>query len=137
MGSTSLLEKKLGYFGYGGQGKQVRDVLHINDLSMLVDFQIHNIDKVNGRIMNVGGGEKISASLKELTTICQIVTGNKIEIEEVKENRQADIRVYITDNSLVSSATGWQPQSSVEELVRDVYKWIRENEKTLKPIFET
>jgi CDP-paratose 2-epimerase len=127
-------KKKLGYFGYGGKGKQVRDILHIDDFCRLIDFQLHNMDALNGRLFNVGGGREISVSLKELTAICQRVTGNTVEIEEISEDRQADIRIYITDNSLLHATTGWRPVVSVEQIVLDIYHWIIENEAALKPI---
>ncbi len=127
-------KKNLSYIGYGGTGKQVRDVLHVDDLFRLVDYQIHNIDKVNGEIYNVGGGNEISVSLQELTRLCEKVSGNKISIQEVSENRQADIRIYITDNQKVTSATGWKPEISVEKIVGDIYTWIKDNEKQLSDI---
>ena len=126
--------KELGYFGYGGKGKQVRDLLHVSDLFALIDFQMHHMDSLNGRLFNVGGGEKVSVSLKELTAICQKVTGNKVKIDPVQEDRQADIRIYISDNSSVHAATGWNPVVSVEEIVSDIYHWIKDNESALKPI---
>ena len=125
---------ELGYFGFGGKGKQVRDILHIDDLGELIDFQLHNMDKLNGQLFNVGGGRQTSVSLKELTAICQKITGNKVEIAEIKEDRQADIRIYISDNSLVNSVTGWQPTTSVEKIVTDIYHWIKDNEALLKPV---
>lgn len=127
--------KDLSYIGYGGKGKQVRDVLHIDDLFRLIDYQIHNIDKVNGQVYNVGGGREISVSLRELTTICERVTGNKINIQEVPENRQADIRIYISDNSRVTADTGWKPGITVEAIVEDIYSWLREYKEILAPIF--
>ena len=127
-------KKDLSYYGFGGKGKQVRDVLHVNDLCELIDFQLHNMDTLNGRLFNVGGGEKISVSLKELTAICQKVTGNKVNIASVDEDRPADIRMYITDNSNVITATGWQPTTEIEAIVLDIYHWIRDNENLLKPI---
>jgi CDP-paratose 2-epimerase len=127
-------KKELSYFGYGGKGKQVRDILHVDDLFRLLDDQLHHMEKVNGQLFNVGGGREISLSLKELTDLCQKITGNKIRISEVPEGRQADIRVYITDNSRVHAQTGWRPLKSVEEIISDVYHWIRENERVLKPI---
>ncbi len=126
--------KELSYFGYGGKGKQVRDILHVDDLFKLIDFQIHNMEKINGQVFNVGGGPEISVSLKELTAVCQKVTGNEVEIREVTEERQADIRIYITDNTLVKAATGWHPVTGVEDIVRDVYDWIRDNDQLLRPI---
>jgi CDP-paratose 2-epimerase len=127
-------KKELAYFGYGGKGKQVRDVLHIGDLCRLIDHQMHHMDEMNGRLFNVGGGTEISVSLKELTAICQEVTGNSVPVKEVTEDRQADIRIYITDNSAVTAATGWNPELRVREIVTDIYNWIKHNETLLKPI---
>ena len=127
-------KKRLGYIGYGGKGKQVRDILHIDDLFRLVDYQLHNMEQLNGQTMNVGGGRENSLSLQELTELCRRVTGNTIEIDEVKDNRQADIRIYITDNSKVTQLTGWEPQISCEEIIRQIHVWIRDNDKTLYPI---
>jgi len=125
---------KLGYFGYGGEGKQVRDILHISDLFDLIDYQVNNIEKVNGQTYNVGGGRDISLSLRELTALCEDVTGNKIPIEKVTKNRQADIRIYITDNSKVTNATGWKPKIQPESIIKEIYNWISENEGQLKYI---
>jgi CDP-paratose 2-epimerase len=127
-------KKPLNYIGYGGKGKQVRDILHVDDLFELVDYQIHNIDKVNNRILNVGGGLSNSLSLQELTALCRKITGNAIEIAEIKENRQADIRIYVTDNSIVSGLTGWKPRITSEEMISQIFLWIRENERILHPI---
>ena len=127
-------KKGLTYNGYGGEGKQVRDVLHIDDLFHLLDMQIHAIDHYNGQVFNVGGGTDVSLSLKELTAICEEVTGNTIKIEQVKENRQADIRIYITDHSKISAMSGWQPKIAREKIVADVFYWLKENEASLKNI---
>jgi len=127
-------KQPLGYFGFGGTGKQVRDILHVDDLFELVKYQLENLDQVNGKTLNVGGGRDISVSLQELTAICQRVTGNTVPISSQVENRQADIQLYLTDNSRVSELTGWQPQRSAEQIVTDVYHWLRENEAQLKPI---
>lgn len=127
-------KKELAYFGYGGKGKQVRDILHIDDLCRLIDYQLHHPEEMNGRLFNAGGGPETSVSLRELTEICQRVTGNTVPIKEVAEDRAADIRLYITDNSAITAATGWRPSIPVENIVRDIYHWIKENENLLKPI---
>ncbi|MBP6386523.1 MAG: NAD-dependent epimerase/dehydratase family protein [Pseudarcicella sp.] len=124
-------KQPLSYIGYGGTGKQTRDMLHINDLFRLIDIQIHNIDSVNGEILNAGGGVEASASLQELTAICQEVTGNTIAISQVAENRAADIRLYITDNTKITKLTGWKPVLGMKEIVQDIYHWIKENEEQL------
>lgn len=124
----------LGYFGFGGTGKQVRDILHVDDLFDLVNYQLQHLDQVNGQTLNVGGGRAISVSLQELTEICQRITGNTVPITSQAENRQADIALYLTDNTRVTALTGWQPRRSVEQIVRDVHEWLRENETHLRPI---
>jgi CDP-paratose 2-epimerase len=127
-------KKELGYFGYGGTGKQVRDLLHVDDLYWLIDYQLDHMNDLNGGLFNVGGGPDISVSLQELTEICRRVTGHSVPIAEVKEDRQADIRLYLTDNSAVTAATGWKPSISVEDTVVSIFDWIKKNEKILKPI---
>jgi CDP-paratose 2-epimerase len=125
---------KLGYFGYGGTGKQVRDILHIHDLYRLVDWQVHNMDKVNGSLFNVGGGRASSVSLQELTQLCETITGNHIEIERVLELRKADIPIYISDNTNVKAVTGWYPQYTPLEIMNEIFEWLRLNESSLKSI---
>jgi CDP-paratose 2-epimerase len=127
-------KQPLGYFGFGGTGKQVRDILHVDDLFDLVNYQLQNLAQVSGKTLNVGGGRDISVSLQELTAICERVTGNTVPMSSQVENRQADIALYLTDNARVTELTGWRPQRSVEQIVIEVYQWLRDNETQLKPI---
>ncbi len=124
----------LSYIGFGGEGKQVRDILHINDLFDLIILQIQDIDTFSGEIFNIGGSNEISVSLQELTTYCEKITGNKIQIRKVIENRSADIPIYITDNTKITSLSGWKPKIGTEEILGDVYKWLRENENSVKKL---
>lgn len=125
---------KLSYFGYGGKGKQVRDILHIDDLYELLKIQIENINNHNGQIYNVGGGRELSISLCELTELCQQITGNIIQISSIEANRDADIPYYVTDYSKVQKATGWRPKVSLKEIVAEIADWVKENKQLLKPI---
>jgi CDP-paratose 2-epimerase len=127
-------QRPLGYFGFGGTGKQVRDVLHVDDLFDLVNHQLQHLEQVNGCTLNAGGGRGTSVSLQELTALCQRITGHTVPISSVAENRQADIALYLTDNARVTGLTGWQPRRPVEQIVEDVYRWLRDNEAQLKPI---
>jgi CDP-paratose 2-epimerase len=129
-------KQSLKYIGYGGTGKQVRDILHVDDLVDLVDLQIHEIEKFKGKIYNVGGGLENSASLQEMTKICQKITGNSIQIDEVFETRTADLRIFVTDNSRIENEIGWKPKKSVEIVFQDIYDWIKENEKQLESILK-
>jgi CDP-paratose 2-epimerase len=125
---------ELSYWGYGGNGKQVRDILHIHDLFRLLDWQMHNFNSVNGNVFNVGGGLTSSVSLLELTTLCSIITGNTIPIQQITLNRKADIPIYISDNSKVNQFTGWSPQYTIENTLKEVFEWLSDNEHDLKSI---
>ncbi len=129
-------KNKLGYFGYGGEGKQVRDILHINDLFSLLDQQIHQIDTFNGHLFNVGGGKETSVSLCELTAICENISGNRIHFDKVVENRVADLRIYITDNQKITNFANWKPTMSVQTIMQEIFEWIEANEKILQPILQ-
>ena len=126
--------KPLKYIGYGGTGKQVRDMLHVADLCDLVTEQISQFEKWEGWLGNVGGGLAISASLLELTGICQKVIGREVPIAAEIENRQADLRIFLADSSRLFSRTSWRPKRNVEKIVADVFDWVRANEKELKPL---
>ncbi|MEM9328359.1 MAG: NAD-dependent epimerase/dehydratase family protein [Bacteroidota bacterium] len=126
--------KNLAYIGFGGEGKQVRDILHIEDLFELLDLQIHEFDIFNGGVFNVGGGYENSISLLEMTAICQEITGNKIKIDSIAETRSADIPIYITDNTKIHSACKWRPTKDVRTTFQEIHDWLRANEDFLRPI---
>jgi len=129
-------KQQLKYIGYGGLGKQVRDLLHVDDLVDLIDLQIHQIEKFSGKIFNAGGGLQSSASLLEMTKICEKISGNKINIDAEVQNRPADLKVYVTNNAKIIGETGWHPKKSVENIFSDIYSWINKNESQLKSILQ-
>jgi CDP-paratose 2-epimerase len=126
---------ELNYIGFGGEGKQVRDILHVDDLFPLLTHQLELLGDISGQVFNVGGGIENSLSLKELTTQCQKYTGNDIKIGSIKENRKGDIKIYVTDNSLVSRRFGWRPRIGCEQIIKETSHWIQQNKKILEPIF--
>ena len=125
---------KLSYIGYGGLGKQVRDMLHVDDLLDLVIYQLENMDTLKGKTFNVGGGLENSISLQELTALCIELTGNTIPIASDPVNRPADIPIYITDNTCITQTTGWKPQRNLHQLMSDIVTWLRARELELRPI---
>lgn len=92
-------KRNLAYIGYGGAGKQVRDMLHIHDLCELLVEQVQNFQSWDGWIGNVAGGLDCSASLQELTAHCQEITGNTIDITSIPETRPNDLRIFVADCS--------------------------------------
>ena len=129
-----LFGKPLKYIGYGGTGKQVRDMLHVADLCELVEDQIGNFDEWEGWLGNVGGGLPVSASLLELTAICQKITGRTVPIGAELENRPADLRIFLADSTRLFARTAWRPQRGVEQIVADVFAWALAHEKELRPL---
>ena len=121
-------DQPLSYIGWGGTGKQVRDLLHIEDLADLLDIQLNDFGKLNGVVYNVGGGLSSSLSLLETTRLCQQITGREVPIQSVSDNRPADLKIYLTDNRRVMAATGWQPRRPPEQTLTDIYEWLRDNE---------
>src|SRR3989338_5437860 len=117
-------KEPLSYIGYGGQGKQVRDLLHISDLCELIDLQLARLSQLNGQTFNVGGGRDVSLSLLELTDLCQKITKNKIKITQTRQNRPADLRIYLTDHAKLTAMTRWKPRRKAETIVEDIYRWI-------------
>ena len=124
----------LAYFGFGGNGKQVRDILHVDDLYRLILLQLSELEKHNGQIYNVGGGREISVSLCELTALCQGATGNKLPIGSVLENREGDIPLFISDSTKVIENTGWERHHSVQQIVEEITSWITDHRDQLSPI---
>jgi CDP-paratose 2-epimerase len=124
----------LSYIGFGGNGKQVRDMLHIDDLLDLVLHQIDHLDALSGKTFNVGGGLGVSASLCELTALCREITGVTLELGSVAETRPADIPWYVTDNARITAATGWAPKRDVTAILTDTHSWLREHRDLLASI---
>ena len=119
--------RNLKYIGFEGNGKQVRDVIHIQDLTDLVIEQISSPERFANGVYNVGGGVESSFSLLELTGLCEDVTGCKIDIKPEKTQRYADIPVYLTDCSKIHAASRWKMKFNIEHVVQDVYNWLQEN----------
>lgn len=126
--------KSLSYIGYGGEGKQVRDFMHVDDLFVALKIQLENIDQYTGGVYNLGGGRENSLSLLEMTNLCQEITGNKIDIGSVKEDRPNDVRIYLSDCDKFKKLSGWSCQKNAREAFQEIYQWLKDNEASLKQI---
>jgi CDP-paratose 2-epimerase len=124
----------LAYSGFGGEGIQVRDMLHVDDLFSLIVRQATELQSLDGSVFNAGGGLDVSVSLRELTDRCEAITGRKIQIGSSPETRPADIPWYVTDNTAVTRATGWAPQRDVADILGDIHRWLIAERAQLEPI---
>lgn len=125
----------LRYTGFGGDGLQVRDILHVEDLYDLIALQLRRIDEIRGQLYCLGGGREHSVSLRELTKLCSQMTGNRLEIGSDPETHPADIPYYVTDNRRVRAKTGWKPRRSVEIILDEVFRWLDQHRGQLEKLF--
>jgi len=121
----------LQYIGYGGLGKQVRDLLHVDDLVDLVDLQLTDPEHWNRQTFNVGGGREISLSLAETTALCREISGNDVAVTAAGESRPGDVRVYLSDCRALYAHTDWRPTRDARDVLKDIHDWAREHESLL------
>jgi CDP-paratose 2-epimerase len=129
---SHVLRRPLRYIGFGGQGHQVRDVLHIDDLTDLVERQIDRLAELDGLVVNCGGGAGCSASLAEFTGLCEQLTHAGLEIGSDPRTRPGDVPVYVTDNRRVTEHYGWRPTRTVDDVAASLHAWIVEHRQLLE-----
>ena len=112
-----------------GDGKQVRDLLFIDDLMNAYDLAIERKESAKGQIFNIGGGVENSVSIwREFGPILEKIHGKEIPVE-FKEWRPGDQKIYITDIFKVKDCLGWYPKISVEKGLSLLYQWVIENKE--------
>jgi CDP-paratose 2-epimerase len=121
---SHYFRQPLSYIGFGGEGKQVRDLLHVDDLVDLVERQLLDPETWDGRTVNVGGGRECSLSLAETTELCRALTGNELAVGTIEETRTGDVPVYISDRARLFGLDEWRPRRSAETVLADIHKWI-------------
>lgn len=132
--ASHFFRRPLRYIGYGGNGKQVRDILHVDDLAALIERQLEVLPSARGEIYNVGGGRSCSLSLRELTELCRRATGKTVDIQAVAETRAADVPLYLSDTERVRRAFAWAPVHGPEGIVNQIALWVAEHASALEAI---
>jgi len=112
-----------------GNGKQVRDVLFIDDLLSFYDAAVENIAVASGQIYNVGGGPENSISIwAEFGPILEATLGRPIATSSA-DWRPGDQLIYVSDIRKAHRELGWQPTVSVREGVNRLFEWIRDHQE--------
>lgn len=124
-------DRPLSYIGFGGSGKQVRDLLHVHDLVDLVDRQLAAPEQWNGITVNVGGGRACSLSLVEATALCAEISGREVTVGSSPGNRPGDIPIYLSDCTRLFALTDWRPRYGSREILADIHSWVVEHEAAL------
>jgi CDP-paratose 2-epimerase len=126
---SHVFGRPLKYIGYGGTGKQVRDLIHVDDVVDLVERQLLDPAGWRGRTFNVGGGRVGSLSLQETTAICRELSGREVPIGAEAETRAGDVRCYLSDCRALYEHTDWRPQRTPHDVLRDIHAWISSHEQ--------
>ncbi len=110
-----------------GDGKQVRDVLYVDDLLDAYDAAIDNIATAAGQVYNIGGGpEKALSIWAEFGPLLERLLEAEIPVAR-GDWRPGDQKVYISDIRKAQRELNWQPRVGVEEGIRGLFAWVREN----------
>jgi CDP-paratose 2-epimerase len=125
-------DQPLQYIGFEGQGKQVRDILHVRDLGGLISRQLQKVDEWDGSLYNVGGSRANSVSLRELTSFCRDIVGRRIRITPVVKTSPVDLRIFTMDNSKVSSEFDWEPEITPLQIVEEIHDWVVSHESAIE-----
>jgi CDP-paratose 2-epimerase len=109
-----------------GDGKQVRDILFIDDLVNAFLLTQENMSELSGKAFNIGGGPRNTISLLELLDLIESIHGRRPEVR-FDDWRAADQLYYVSDTRKFSQATGWKARIGVREGVSRLYHWLLEN----------
>ncbi|WP_228466855.1 GDP-mannose 4,6-dehydratase [Adhaeribacter swui] len=108
-----------------GDGKQVRDVLFVEDLVDAFLLAQEHMPQISGQAFNIGGGPENTTSLLELLELIGEFQGSKIPLQ-FGDWRPGDQHYYVSDIRKFKKATGWYPKNSVQEGVAKLYRWLCE-----------
>jgi CDP-paratose 2-epimerase len=118
-----------------GDGKQVRDVLYVDDLIRLYDTVIKKIKISKGKIYNIGGGSKNTLSVwTQFGPILEKLFGEKLNVS-FSDWRPGDQKVYVSDIRLAQKELGWMPSIGVEQGIEKLFHWVQENKMLFKNFF--
>lgn len=118
-----------------GDGKQVRDILFMDDLLDAFDLAAARIADCAGSVFNIGGGPDSTLSLLEFFGILEELHGRKIEYA-FSDWRPGDQKIYVSDVAFARKELGWSPKIGVGEGVRRLYKWVAENLGAIRQVLD-
>jgi CDP-paratose 2-epimerase len=125
---AAVLKKPITIYG---DGKQVRDILHVDDLIRLYALAIERQDQVSAKAFNVGGGPANTMSLLELISFLEKQLQVKLHYT-FDHWRPGDQKVYVSNIAKAAQEIGWQPQIKVAEGISRLISWVYDNQKLFK-----
>lgn len=126
---ATMLKKKLSIYG---DGKQVRDLLYVDDLVKAYDMAICAGHKTRGGIYNIGGGSDNTLSVwTEFGPLLEKLFNKKLPVV-FEDWRPGDQKIFVADIRKAKKEFGWEPQTSVQNGVTHLYKWVLENTRLFR-----
>ena len=122
---STILNKPLTIYG---DGKQIRDILFVEDLINAFQLAGNQINQIKGQIYNIGGGPENTISLLELIEILERLLNHKIEYK-FGEWRPGDQKVYYTNTQRAKTDFNWEPLISKEDGIQKLFHWVQNNIK--------
>ena len=120
---ATVLQKPITIFG---DGKQMRDILFVEDLCEAYDTAIKNIETTSGKIYNIGGGQKNTLSILELLKILENIFGKEIPVK-FADWRPGDQKAFVCNIQKAQNEFGWQPKTMPAEGIKKLAEWVKEN----------
>lgn len=122
---AALTGKKITIYG---DGKQVRDLLYVDDLLNAYDLAFNNIDKTAGKIYNIGGGKDNTISIwREFGPLLEGELGRDIPVGR-EDWRPGDQRIFVADIRKAQTDFGWTPEVDVSTGIKNLFDWVRANQ---------
>ena len=110
-----------------GDGKQIRDLLHVHDLLDAYDAALEKKDQVKGEVFNLGGGLQNTLSIwNEFGPMLEKLLGKSIPVAR-GDWRPGDQRVFVADIRKAEKSLGWKPKINVETGVKQLFDWVSKN----------
>ena len=116
-----------------GNGKQVRDILFVEDLIDAFSMVHADIDQLAGQVFNIGGGPQNTVSLLEILDLIKDKTGKAVQVD-FEDWRTGDQYYYVSNTAKFRKATGWKPAYSVDQGVERLLRWLCENRNIELPV---
>lgn len=115
-----------------GDGRQVRDVLAVEDLMRAFEGARGHMAQTAGQVYNIGGGLRNTVSLLEVIERIEALTGCRLQFDR-EAVRPGDQAVYVTDSSKLRRHIGWEPKMNVEQILDHMHGWWKQN----RTLFQT
>lgn len=109
-----------------GDGRQARDILHVDDLVNAMVAASRLSERLTGRIFNMGGGPSNARSLLQVLELLSSMYGKTPRVK-FAPGRAGDQRIFIADTTAFSRATGWKAKRTLTETIEDIHHWWRQN----------